>query len=428
MNPVSWPLAFLALALAALFIGYRKTRRDAQRLGEIRRFADTLGGPDGTPEPLATDGSHHWFNAARALNRLAQTIDERQREERQAYARLEAVLGGLEEGFLVVSTRATVLFANPRMLAFFGSPALVEGRPLSEVVRERRVIAAIEQSLAGQSNQGEIRVGEANPRTLRFRAVPFPAEGPTQGSVALFHDVTELRRAETARRDFLANASHEIKTPLASIRGFAEILADREVGDPTSKRATEAVLDNAKRLTQLVEDLLELARIEGGAQPMHEDRFDARDVTRSIMRDFEPRFWQYHQKTSLEAEGETQVGNDRRAYEQVLTNLIDNAVKYSGDGGEIRVRVAPAEAGDRLRVEVHDTGPGISLRHQARLFERFYRVDPGRSRNLGGTGLGLAIVKHLVQGMGGEVGLESEPPRGSCFWFEIARNLNQSGR
>ena len=144
-------------------------------------------------------------------------------------------------------------------------------------------------------------------------------------------------------------------------------------------------------------------------------------MTRSLLRDFAARSRSVKVEISLDFQGDTTIVGDRRAYEQVVGNLVDNALKYTPAGGAVRLCTGLAEHPDRVRVEVHDNGNGISLRHQDRVFERFYRVDPGRSRNLGGTGLGLAIVKHLVQGMGGDVGLISEPGKGSCFWVELPR-------
>ena len=243
--------------------------------------------------------------------------------------------------------------------------------------------------------------------------------------MALFHDISELRRAENARSDFLANASHEIKTPLSAVRGYAEILADRAPSDsnadPAVKRAVEAILSNSKRLAALVDDLLELSRIEGGSLEFEVRVFDAGEVTRSLLRDFETRARAAQVELSQGLGEDASVVGDRRAFEQVIGNLVDNALKYTPAGGTVRVGTAPASSRDRIRIEVRDDGDGIPFRHQDRVFERFYRVDPGRSRSLGGTGLGLAIVKHLVQGMGGEVGLSSERGMGSCFWMELPR-------
>ena len=408
-----------AAALAALALLHRNRRVG---LEGIRRFAERARQPDGGDAPRVDErGDRAWFATARALNELASEDFERRQSDQSTRDRIDSVIGAIEEAFLVVSGDERILFANDRLGELFGAPGKVLGRPVLEVVRERRVIEALESAARGEARDGEIEIDGATPRQLRFRAYPYRTDEGSTGAVALFHDITELRRAEMARRDFLANASHEIKTPLSAVRGYAEILSDRGASDPTSKRSIDAILSNAKRLTALVEDLLELSRIESGSFEIEARTFNASEVARALLRDFEARARSANISLELETEEPTQLRADRRAFEQVLTNLVDNAIKYTPAGGRVSVAIAPAETPERLRVEVRDNGPGIAPRHRDRVFERFYRIDPGRSRSLGGTGLGLAIVKHLVQGMGGEIGLDSEPGVGSCFWFELSR-------
>jgi two-component system phosphate regulon sensor histidine kinase PhoR len=258
-------------------------------------------------------------------------------------------------------------------------------------------------------------------RHLRFSVAPFPShEDPARraGAVAVFRDVTELRRVESVRRDFVANASHELKTPLTAIRGFAERLADADLSDAATKQAVEAILGNAKRLGTLVEDLLELSRIESGSMPLHAEPVAVGDLVQRLLRDLGARLRDGRLVVTLEVEGEGRAHVDRRALEHVLMNLLDNAIKYSAAGGEIAVRVMEAP-GARLRVEVRDTGIGIPRKDLPRIFERFYRVDPGRSRAVGGTGLGLAIAKHWVQAIGGTIGVESQLGQGSKFWIDL---------
>ena len=418
---VLWIGAAAAISALALALLVRDRR---SRLAQIQSLAERARrpGPEEDAPRIDERGDRAWFAAARALNELVSEDRVRRQNDERARNRIESVIGAIEEAFLVVSDDARILFANDRLGELFGAPGAVLGRPVLEVVRERRVLDALDSALSGEARAGEIDLEGSPRRQLRFRAYPYPTGEAPVGAVALFHDITELRRAESARRDFLANASHEIKTPLAAVRGYAEILSDRGGGDPTAKRSIEAILSNAKRLTALVEDLLELSRIESGSMELEARPFQASEVSRSLLRDFEARARSDSIDLELETETPDEVVADRRAFEQVLTNLVDNAIKYTPGGGSVRVWIGPADDPTQVRVEVRDDGPGIAPQHRDRVFERFYRIDPGRSRSLGGTGLGLAIVKHLVQSMGGDTGLDSEPGRGSCFWFEIPRS------
>jgi two-component system phosphate regulon sensor histidine kinase PhoR len=360
---------------------------------------------------------------AESLNEMAAALGERLRGSEARRARLEAVLEAMEEAVLVVDGAERVLLANPRLrelLSPTGAGAVPEGRPLLEVVRQTEVVDGLRAALRkGEIQEREASIGLAGERRVRFLIAPFAQPDGTTGAVAVFHDVTELRRVEAIRRDFVANASHELKTPLTSIRGYAERLSDLTLPDP-ARPAVDAIVSNARRLQALVEDLLELSRIESGSAPSRPEPVDVAEIARRLLRDLEPRLRAGELGVALRAEGDPRAWADREAVEQVLGNLLDNAVKYSPAGGRVEVAVRPG-VGQRLHLSVSDTGIGIPRKDLPRIFERFYRVDPGRSRALGGTGLGLAIVKHLVQGMGGQLGVESQPGQGSRFWVELPR-------
>jgi two-component system phosphate regulon sensor histidine kinase PhoR len=249
------------------------------------------------------------------------------------------------------------------------------------------------------------------------RVAPLEAAG--QGAVAVLSDVTELRRLETLRRDFVANVSHELRTPIAAVRAAVETLLDGALERPEAAREFVAIIErHTERLHRLVEDLLELSRIEArelklslepvepaGAMARVAELFDLAAGSKRIrlVRDV--------------AEALPRVHADRHALEQVLSNLIDNAIKYSPEGATVTVRAR--RYGEGVRLSVEDTGPGIEARHLPRLFERFYRVDAGRSRQLGGTGLGLAIVKHLAEAMDAAVSVDSTPGRGTTFHVDL---------
>lgn len=361
--------------------------------------------------------------AADAVNEMADTIERRLRSSDARRSQLEAVIEAMEEAVLVVDADERVVLANPRLRELFASPGVTlppEGRSLLEEVRHAEVVDTLRAALRkGETQLREASVGPTADRRVRFQVAPFTQPDGSAGAVAVFHDVTDLRRVEAIRRDFVANASHELKTPLTSIRGYAERLADMKLPEQTVS-SVDAIVVNARRLQALVEDLLELSRIESGSVPMRPEPVDLAELARRLQADLEPRLRAGELELTVQAPSDARVFADRRAVEQVLGNLLDNAIKYTPAGGRIEVQVRP-EPGLRLQVSVSDTGLGIPRKDLPRIFERFYRVDPGRSRALGGTGLGLAIVKHLVQAMGGQLGVESQPGRGSRFWVELPR-------
>jgi len=233
----------------------------------------------------------------------------------------------------------------------------------------------------------------------------------------VLHDITELRRLETIRRDFVTNVSHELRTPVTALRGYAETLLDGALEDKkSSRRFVEIIHRHAERLTRLIADLLTLARVEGRQIEVARNNVDMAPIAAATFRLVGPQA--RDKKLTLEGDlgGVTVVG-DADWIEQVVINLVDNAVKYTPESGTIRLAAAPREG--RIRVSVWNSGPGIERRHLDRLFERFYRVDAGRARRDGGTGLGLAISKHLVEAMSGDIGVSSEPHEGATFWFDL---------
>jgi two-component system phosphate regulon sensor histidine kinase PhoR len=235
--------------------------------------------------------------------------------------------------------------------------------------------------------------------------------------VAALVDVTQLRQLESVRRDFVANASHELRTPVASIRSAVETLQGA-MDDPEAARSfLQMIARNATRLHQLVEDLLDLSRIESRELRLAPESMELGALADQMGRGFARQAQEKGIRIEVGEGREIRVDADRRALEQVLGNLLDNAVKYCPPGS--RIRVHAAREGAYVRIHVADDGPGIAAEYLPRLFERFFRVDAGRSRELGGTGLGLAIVKHLVEAMGGQVRAESEPGRGAEFSFTL---------
>jgi two-component system phosphate regulon sensor histidine kinase PhoR len=371
-----------------------------------RRLRWRFGGPLGR---IAAD-------LDRMADELRRRIDDATAEKEQ----LQAVLGSMVEGVLVVNAAGRIVLANPRlrdMLSVWGD---VAGRAPLEVIRHAGVDDALRAAATTSDVVArEIQLGGGEGRSIRLHAVAFPQIGPRLGTVAVFHDMTELRRLEAVRRDFVANVSHELKTPLTAIRGFAETLLSVDVPLEDARKYLGVILRHAERLGNLIDDLLDLSRIESRKLPIKLIEVDVGRVAAAVIAGME---LQLHAKSlSVKlVDGDTPPAwADRRAVEQILTNLLDNAAKYTHAGGHIEVQIEPEY--DDIRVEVRDDGIGIPREDLPRVFERFYRVEKARSRDLGGTGLGLAIVKHLVQSMGGEIYVESELGRGSCFALLLPR-------
>jgi two-component system, OmpR family, phosphate regulon sensor histidine kinase PhoR len=395
--PLAWLLSHVVLRPLREIAGVV----DAIARGDLDRHV-----PRGAPDELG--------RIAAAVNEMADQLRARLRELTEDKERLQAVLAGMVEGVLVVDAQQRVVLANPRLRELFGFRGSAVGRPHWEVVRR----ADVQEAIAKAAVQAEPIVGDvategAEPRHLQVHAVRFPAAGPLLGVVAVFHDVTELRRLERMRRDFVANVSHELKTPLTAIRGFAETLRASEL--PTAQREAylDVILRHAERLARLIDDILELSRVEGRQQPFSPGEVDVARVATLLLRDLQPQLEARRLRAEVAPDARGVAFVDRSALEQILSNLLDNASKYTEPGGRIEVRVS--EAGGQVRLEVEDTGIGIPPEDLPRIFERFYRVDKARSRDLGGTGLGLAIVKHLAQSQRGEVSVRSARGAGSVF-------------
>jgi signal transduction histidine kinase len=241
---------------------------------------------------------------------------------------------------------------------------------------------------------------------------------PSGGAVIVIHDVTELRRLETVRRDFVANVSHELKTPLTSISGYAETLQTDSPDAETTQRFLATIVENSRRMQRLVDDLLDLSRIEGGRWQPHQELLDVRQLVNDVWDEVADRAHSAGVEFNVEIEpGAETVKADSDALHQVLTNLFENSLRYTARGGRILCRSRPENGG--VSISIIDDGSGIPLEHVPRIFERFYRADQSRSRAEGGTGLGLAIVKHLVEAHGGRVSAESERGSGTTVtcWF-----------
>lgn len=356
----------------------------------------------------------------RALDHLAKSLSSSLSELRAERDRLSGILSGMVEGVLLLDGSGRIVLVNPalREMLLIGPDAV--GKTLLEAIRHAELRELLDQARSSsQAVTREIEIGSIKPRRLLARFADLHGE---QGQMfGVFVDVTEVRRLESMRRDFVANVSHELRTPVTAIRSAAETLQSGRPEDPQVLDMFIGIIErNAARLQDLVEDVLDLSRIESRELRLNFESLELSAVYAQVLSLFRERADRRGIVLANDAAGgAVRVRADRRALEHVLTNLIDNAVKYCGPGAT--VRVGSTEQGDSVSLFVADDGPGIEARHLARIFERFYRVDAGRSRELGGTGLGLSIVKHLVEAMGGTVQVESMPGQGTTFSFTLKK-------
>jgi two-component system phosphate regulon sensor histidine kinase PhoR len=319
----------------------------------------------------------------------------------------------MSEGVLVVDRDGRAQMINPAFYRLFDLAGDFTGRPALEIIRHPGFARLIEDTLRQRQPQSaQIVLTSPERRTLLLASAVL--SGGERGAVVAARDTTELTRVADMRRDFVANVSHELKTPLAAIRGYAETLRDGALDEPpTAKRFTDRILSQCRRLQELLDDLLILSRLEGVDAALEREPVSLDAVARHAVELLGPTAREKGVAIELKEEPVPQIQGDSGGLERLLLNLLDNAIKYNRPDGRITVRVGRC-GGDAL-LEVSDTGIGIPPESIPRIFERFYRVDKGRAREEGGTGLGLAIVKHIAQAHGGQVDVESRIGRGSTF-------------
>jgi two-component system, OmpR family, phosphate regulon sensor histidine kinase PhoR len=417
----------IAVLLAALFsLGFAlMVTRPLRRTVQVAR---ALGGGDlsrrvrvARPDDIGDLGN--------ALNRLADELQRRLAQLEGERAEMHALIDSMVEGVLAVSATGELRRANPAARRMFSLGAQGEGITPERVSRRPEFLGLVAQALRGEAVAPRELSGDGRP--LIATAQPLPHGG----AVLVFLDVSDLRRLEEVRRDFVANASHELKTPLTAIRGYSETLLDPELPDDLKRRFAEVVKDNADRLQRIIDDLLDLSRIEAGGWRVAPADVELERLAREV--------WSTHTSgdTGRDVQlafaidpGRERVWADPSALRQVLANLFSNALRYTPAGGRVTLRAR--DAGSRpgtprpfdpaaepisgwTIVEVADTGSGIPAAHISRIFERFYRADPARSREEGGTGLGLAIVKHLIEAHGGWIEADSEVGQGTTIRFAL---------
>ena len=414
-------VAAVVAAFLSFFVSVRLASRLSQPLRALLGATDRLGeGKSG--QRVFTEAQDEIGALAAAFNRMSEQLDARIARLEEDRQQLRTILSGMVEGVVALDPNQRILYANERATQLLGLPSqTLVGRRLWEVVRQRPLLDVVQRALDSSEPQRE-ELGWNGPtvRSLTVHAARLPGL-PPRGAVLVLHDTTELRRLERLRQEFVANVSHELKTPLSIIKACVETLLDGAVDDPQHRRPFLEQLDSqSNRLHALILDLLSLARIESGEELFEFQPLPVREVVQACMERHRPRAESKEQILEMRSSAgdeELAVWADEEALEQILDNLLDNAVKYTPQGG--RVSVCWRREGDQVCLEVADTGIGIPESDLPRIFERFYRVDKARSRELGGTGLGLSIVKHLAQAMHGSVYAVSRPGQGTTFTIRL---------
>ena len=403
-------IAAFAISLVSTAIAQSLVRRRVHELATATR--DVVRDTSRRVPQIDAAAGDEIRQLAEWVNFLADDAERSHRGLARERELLSTVADGLTQGVIAVDGDHKIELLNDaarRMLGVASSPV---GEPLIEFVRVPEVFALIDSDEAA-SAEVELHGGV---KTLIRVAHKYGGAG----RVLLLEDVTTVRKLETVRRDFVANVSHELRTPVAVIRANAETLLSGAKDDPAmASRLMDGLHRNAERLARILADLLDLSRLDAGQYRLEVSPVQVRALAEQSLTAVEPQAAKREVEVKLAIAEDLAVAADPKALDQILVNLIDNAIKYTQPAGHVWVEAKPDV--DAVRIEVRDDGPGIAPKHRERVFERFYRADPSRSREAGGTGLGLSIVKHLVESMDGEVGVEPNAPTGSIFWLRLPR-------
>jgi two-component system phosphate regulon sensor histidine kinase PhoR len=407
-----WTLAIaLLLLVTAAFVLQRLYLRPWRELEHLL----TRIGRGEQPSTFLLGGITQARRVGLALEQLLARQRELDRQVSKDAAEVRAVLAALTDGLLVVDSSQHILICNPAFEQLYGQSRIATGTALLDIIRDSDVIEPIRAAL----NQAKAQVAEVNApdrkKQLQLSAVPITQNGEASGVVAVFHDVSRLKQADEIRRDFVANVSHELRTPLSIFHGNLETLLEAgDLDENETRHIYEVMKRHSDRLNLLVNDLLSLARLESKEVNLQLAEIKLPDFLEEVTRDWKKRLAGKNLRLALEVpDGFPMVHADERRLEEVVHNLLDNAVKYSHQNGRILIRAGAPD--QEVVLSVRDEGVGVAANDLPRIFERFYRADRARSRELGGTGLGLSIVKHIAQLHGGRVEAESVVGQGTTI-------------
>lgn len=412
-------LVWLSCATLALLLAWLVSLPLIQRVRRLKQLAEGLLDvplqPSGAPDPSNELGA-----LERSLSGVAaqlRTLVDRLRLES---ARREAILASMAEGVLAVDSDLRIIFSNSAIFrAVGGGRRIQENTRLLELIRDTGLFETLRDVVkTGETRKHRLKITSDKERSFEVQAGPLEMPNGS-GAIAILYDMTDLERLEQVRKDFVANVSHEMRTPLAGIIGYTETLLDGALEDEANnRRFLQIIHSNAIRLNSIASDLLVLSELESKVDPPESGRIPVRDVVESALAIVEKEAEARGVSLIREDIQDLHVMGTRLRLEQAVLNLVANAIKFNVPGGEVRIRVVPDAAGE-VSIKISDTGVGIPSQDLPRIFERFYRVDKGRSRQVGGTGLGLTIVKHVVERMNGSIEVQSQLRHGSTFTVRL---------
>ncbi|UWG98610.1 cell wall metabolism sensor histidine kinase WalK [Dehalobacter sp. DCM] len=421
-----WTMLITGLLIATVIaglLGYTLSQRLTKPIQEMTAAAQRIAGGDFSLRTYTTQKDEIGI-LGQALNQMAEQLKETIDEVSAGKSKLETVLANMVSGVIFLKEDEKIDLINPAAMKILQvDSANVSNRHQVEIIGNYQLSSLIEKALQTHTAvKEELLILSPQEKNIEINITPiFGKHGSDIGAVVVLHDITDFRKLERMRSDFVANVSHELKTPVTSLKGYAETLLDGALDDPdTAREFVGIILTESERLRLLIDDLLELSRIESAADPIQWQQIDVSALLCSVAKKFRPQL-EARQSTLeiVSPDNLPAAWGDYTMVDQVVTNLVDNAIKYSPAGGKIRLAVS--EQAEGILFEVIDSGPGIPEHDVPRIFERFYRVDKGRNRKQGGTGLGLAIVKHILETHGTRINVESTLGRGSRFYFTLPK-------
>lgn len=406
-----------AFALALSFLSARWGSRSLiARITRLRDFAENLVQSRPAVMGALAAGDDELGSLGKALLQAAARWQQLLEQLRLESAQREAILKSMAEGVLAVDKDLHVIFCNDSLARLLGVRAPLSSRlPLLDLARDPELAEVLAEAVSSRRpSRRTLHLPAADGRMFEVNTSPLAAASD-EGAIAILHDVTELERLERVRKDFVANVSHELRTPLTAIRGYAETLLDGAVDDPKAQRKfLSVILAHALRLNNIASDLLVLSDLDSGRRQPEPERISVRGAVETAIHTLEPEARLRNVRLLPGKLEPVYVSGSKMQLEQALINLVGNAVKFNHSGGSVRVESGKTEV-DRVYISISDDGVGIPSEDLSRIFERFYRVDKARSREVGGTGLGLSIVKHVIERMNGAVRVESQLGEGSTF-------------
>jgi two-component system phosphate regulon sensor histidine kinase PhoR len=416
VSAVRWQIIYASMATAALalLLAWFFSLRISRRIGRIKVFAEGLLALS-EHAALIPEADDELGALSRALNNMGRQLRESMDKLRIESSRRNAILASMVDGVLAVNHDMRILFCNDSFAQAIGAdPQSMTRTPLLSILRDSVLFTVLESVLAtGEAVRSRIQLAAASDRAFAVHAAPLLAE-EGRGAVAVLHEITEIERLERVRRDFVANVSHELRTPLTAILGYAETLLDGAMeSTETGRKFLETIRAHAIRLNNISADLLTLSELDAGVL-IAPSVFSVEETIATAVRSVEPEARLRNVNLISGEIADIEIRGYRLRLEQAIVNLLDNAIKFNHAGGEVRID-ATRTPEEQVSITVADTGCGIPSQDLSRIFERFYRVDRARSRQVGGTGLGLAIVKHAVELMNGSIEVTSELGKGSTF-------------